>query len=116
MRSYHSCSSDGGYSDGSSRGYSSSTGISSTHGVSETCSRRVSEGVSRPYNSGVTPTRSYCISGNPVSIARFNFEYQVRDALTVMKNVGALQTAEAREWCLLEMQRFLLELFRNDRV
>ena len=94
-------------------GYSSrSIGCSITYGESISKSVSSCEGISHSSHYAGTPSRSYV--GDPTTIARCIFHDEVRDALVVLKNVGALRCAAEREWCVSELQRLLLELFAAD--
>jgi hypothetical protein len=103
MDSFCSCSSDG---------YSLTHGSSVNHGVSCSMSTGVNEGISYSSTYTGTPSRSY--TGDPATIARSNYHHELRDALIVLKNCGALRLAEEREWCIAVLQRMLLELFSDD--
>jgi hypothetical protein len=93
-------------------GYSTGTRSSISHGESVMKSASSSECISYTSCYAGTPTRSY--AGDPSSVARWIFRDEVRDALVVLKNVGALGCAAEREWCIRELQRLLLELFTAD--
>jgi hypothetical protein len=95
-----------------SHSYSYSVGSSITHGESVSESIRSGECISHSSGYAGTPIRSY--AGDPTTIARCIFHDEVRDALIVLKNCGALRVAEEREWCVMAVQRLLLELFSDD--
>ena len=97
-----------GYCRGCSRTFGTSITQSESHSQSD-CS---SEAISRSTSWAGTPSRSH--AGDPATIARCIFRDEVRDALVVLKNVGALGCAAEREWCISELQRLLLELFAAD--
>jgi hypothetical protein len=83
-----------------------------THGYSYSHTKGISRSESRSVSEAGTPIRSY--AGDPATIARCIFHDELRDALIVLKNCGALRIAAEREWCVMEMQRLLLELFSED--
>jgi hypothetical protein len=87
-------------------------GSSISHGESVMESASSGESISRSYNIADTPSWNY--TGDPSTIARCIFRDEVRDALVVLKNGGALGCAAEREWCVSELQRLLLEMFTND--
>jgi hypothetical protein len=101
-------------SQGYSLGRSSCSGYSITH--SKSISDSSSFGESITYSPSCTytgtPFRSY--TGNPATIARSNFRYELRDALVVLKNCGALRLAEDSAWCIAELQRLLIEMLTDD--
>jgi hypothetical protein len=48
--------------------------------------------------------------GDPATIARGVFQYEVTGALKVMRNCGALRSAAERQWCQEELERLLAQL------
>jgi hypothetical protein len=94
--------------DGYSRGSTSAFGHLITYSVSASPSHSFSEGISHSSSWAGLPFRSYC--GDAAYIARQIFRDEVRDALIVLKNCGALHTAPEIRWCVKEIMLLLEEL------
>lgn len=88
------------------RGNGSSNG--NNFGYSTTSTECVSHSI------GEAGTPSSSCASDPATIARGIFSDEIKDVLIVLKNCGALWTADERQWCVEELKRLLPEQSIDD--